>query len=95
VLSWKITGLLQNNRYFSIFTNAVRTSTIVIRPVRCLSLRSSNPNYNQLVSANLFSRIKAGITVAADVSTVDEVLRTVVKLVELPGSKHLGETKNK
>jgi len=29
VLSWKITGLFQNFRYFSKFTVAVRTGTIV------------------------------------------------------------------
>jgi len=41
VLSWKITGgLFQNYRYFSIFTVAVRTGTIVIIPVRYLSLRT-------------------------------------------------------
>jgi len=40
VLSWKITGLFQNYRYFSIFTDAVHTGTIVIIPVRYLSLRT-------------------------------------------------------
>jgi len=38
VLSWKITGLFQNYQYFSIFTDAVRTGTIVIITVRYLSL---------------------------------------------------------
>jgi len=40
VLSWKITGLFQNFRYFPKFTIAVRTSTIVNIPVRYLSLRT-------------------------------------------------------
>jgi len=40
VLIWKITGLFQNYRYFSSFTDAVRTSTNVIIPVRYLSLRT-------------------------------------------------------
>jgi len=40
VLSWKITDLFQNYLYFSIFTDAVRTGTIVITPVRYLSLRT-------------------------------------------------------
>jgi len=40
VVSWKIIGLFQNFRYFSKFTVAVRTGTIVIIPVRYLSLRT-------------------------------------------------------
>jgi len=40
VVSWKIAGLFQNFRYFSKFTVAIRTGTIVIIPVRYLSLRT-------------------------------------------------------
>jgi len=46
VLSWKITGLFQNFRYFSKFTVAVRTCTIVIIPVRYLSLRTLVTTHN-------------------------------------------------
>jgi len=38
VLSWKITGLFQNFQYFSKYTVAVRTGTIVVIPERYLSL---------------------------------------------------------
>jgi len=40
VFSWEITGLFQNYRYFFIYIVAVRTGTIVIVPVRYLSLRT-------------------------------------------------------
>jgi len=40
VLSWKKNGLIQNYRYFSKITVPVRTGTIVIVPVRSLSLRT-------------------------------------------------------
>jgi len=39
-LSWKKNGLIQNFRYFSQITVPVRTGTIVIVPVRSLSLRT-------------------------------------------------------
>jgi len=44
VLSWKITGLFQNYRYFSIFTDAVLTGTIVIIPVGTVFI-TSNPKH--------------------------------------------------
>jgi len=40
VLSWKKNGLIQNFRYFPKITVPVRTGTIVIVPVRSLSLRT-------------------------------------------------------
>jgi len=45
-LSWKITGLFQNFRYFSKFTFALHTGTIVNIPVRYLPLRTlCKPTY--------------------------------------------------
>jgi len=53
VLSWKITCLFQNFRYYSKFTVAVRTSTTVNIPVRYLSLRTLIRAFHQKQSSSI------------------------------------------
>jgi len=45
VLSWEKNGLIQNFRYFSKITVPVRTVTIVIVPVRSISLRTLHTSH--------------------------------------------------